>query len=149
MSTDNDVILGALKLIGKIDCECFTSWSDFITKLPKFFAVEIPSNITNVLVSTSEPNDDQHDNVWFKIDNAGSFVGIFIYAMGDWQQIFPTPQAIIRMYGNSASIPPGYMLIDSSNPHFTAAEVTAIQSSWILAADGLNYSIFDVTYEGF
>lgn len=149
MSTDNDVILGALKLIGKPDCECFTSWADFMSKLNTFWAVEIPSNITNVTVSTNEPNDDQHDNVWFRLNNAGSFAGIFIYAMGDWQQIFPHPNEIVRMYGDSRNVPPGYMLVDSSNPHFTAAQVVAIQASWLPSADGLAYAVFDVTYEGF
>lgn len=149
MSTDNDVILGALKLVGKPDCECFTSWSDFILRLSSFFAVEIPSNITNVVVSVNEPTDDQHDNVWFQMSPSGSFEGIFIYAMGDWQQIFPHPNEIVRMYGDSRSVPLGYMLIDASNPHFTAGQVAAIQAAWLPSADGLAYAVFDVTYEGF
>lgn len=151
MSESNDVVLGALKLIGKIDCECFTNWADFVAKIPKFFAVEIPSSITNVVVSTNMPDDDQHDYVWFKISYSGSLAGIFIYAMGDWQQVFPTPNAIIRMYGDSRNVPLGYALIDSSNPHFSAAQVTAIQAAWYPdpATSPLYYSIFDVTYEGF
>lgn len=148
-STDNDVIQGVLKLIGKVDCECFTSWADFIAKFPKLFAVEIPSDITNVIVSVNNPDDDQHDCIWFRLSTSGSFLGIFVYATGDWRQIFPSPKAIIRMYGDSRSIPDGYMLIDSSNPHFTAAQQAHIQTGWYLSGDGLAWAIFDVTYEGF
>lgn len=150
-TTDNDVILGALKLVGKLDCMCFTSWLDFVKKLPTIFAVEVPSSITNVIVSTQQPDDDQQDNIWFKLDNSGSFSGIFAYAMSDWRQIFPPPNALIRMFGNSTLVPDGYLLVDSSNPHFTAAQVTAIQSTWYPApaTAPLFYTIFDVTYEGF
>lgn len=147
-ATDSDIILGALKLVGKVDCQCFTSIPDFLKAFPKLFAVEVPASITNVIVSVNQPDDSQHDSVWFRIDAAGSFVGIFIYATGDWRQVWPTPQGVFRMYGNSSVVPPGYQLIDASNPHFTAAEVAAIQATWYTPGGGY-YTIFDVTYEGF
>lgn len=151
-ATDNDIILGALKLVGKVDCTCFTSIPDFLKAFPKLFAVEVPASITNVIVSVNQPDDSQRDSVWFRINAAGVFVGIFIYASGDWQQIWPTPQGVFKMYGDSRSISPGYALVDSNNPHFTAAQVTAMQAvsgNWYPSADGLAYSIFEVTYEGF
>lgn len=150
-TTENDVILGALKLLGKLDCNCFTNWQDFVKSIPSMFAVEIPANITNVTISYDMPDDDQHDNLWIRLDAAGSFVGLYVYAVGDWQQIWPVPQGIFRVYGDSRSISPGYMLADATNPHLTAAQVAILQTTWAPATDGTPgvWSIFDVTYEGF
>lgn len=148
MSGNSDVIMGALKLLGKIDCECFTGIPDLLKKIPNLYAVEIPPDITNVILSNTMPDDDQHDCVWFRLNSAGSFVGIFIYQAGDWQQVYPVPQAIFRMYGDSRAVPPGFLLVDSTNPHFTAGEVAAIQATWY-PLGGTYFTIFDVTYEGF
>ena len=148
-STDTDVVLNAVKLIGKLDCYCFTSWLEVVKALPTILGVEIPSSITNVILSSSTPDDDQHDCIWFRLDTAGNFIGIFIYAVGDWQQVWPIPQGIFRMWGDSRVIPAGYRLIDSSNPNFTAAQVAAIQATWIATLTPGVYSVFDVTYEGF
>lgn len=148
-ATESDVITGALKLLGKVDCECFTSWQDFIAQIPKMFGVVVPASITNVVISDQQPDDDQREYLWIKRSTSGSVVGLFVYATGDWRQLFPTPKGIIRMFGDHRNIPAGYQLIDASNPNFTAAEVTHIQSSWMLSSDSSYYTIFDVTYVGF
>ena len=146
---DTDVIAGALKIVGNIDCLCFEDFGSFIKAIPSLFNIEIPSSITNVIVAVDRPDDDQHDSIWFRRSASGSFIGIYVYATGDWRQIFPSPKSIIKMYGDSRAVPAGYALIDAANSHFTAGQVAAIQSSWLPSSDGLAYAVFDVTYEGF
>lgn len=151
-ATDSDVILGALKLVGKADCQCFTGIPDFLKAFPKLFAVEIPASITNVIVSVDQPDDSQLDCVWFRLSPSGSFSGIFIYATGDWQQIWPVPNAVFKMYGDSRSIPAGYALVDANNPHFTAGQIAAMRAvtgNWIQTVDLAAWAVFEVTYEGF
>jgi len=142
--------MGSLKLLGKLDCNCFTSWQDFIKAIPSMFAVEIPPDITNVTLSNNQPDADQQDHVWFKLNSAGNFVGIFLYITGSWRQVYPVPNQIFQVFGDSRVPPTGYILVDSSNPNFTAAEVAALQANWVPhpTEPGV-YTIFNVTYAGF
>lgn len=149
MPAENDVIQGALKLTGLMEECCFTSWQDFIKALPTLFSVEIPSDVTNVLVSPDNPRDDQRDYVWFRTNSAGGFIGMFIYATGQWRQIWPTPSGIFRMYGDSRYVPAGYSLADASNPHMTAAMAAALETQWVHDPTNTYYVVFDVTYVGF
>lgn len=149
MSGESDVIRGAIKLDSLVSGCCFTSWEDFVKAIPTLFSVEVPATITNVVISNLQPGSSLRDNLWIRLDNSGSFMGLFIYTGGLWQQIFPTPQGIFKMYGDSRVIPSGYLLADTSNPHLTAGEAAALMASWVLHGSGLYYTIFDVTYEGF
>ena len=143
-----DVITGTVKLKGFIEDTCYTSLKEFIAALPNILYTEIPSEATNIVVGSQQPSNDQRDAVWFRQDNAGTFVGVYVYSAGTWKQIVPSPQQIIKMYGDSRSIPDGYQLIDATNPNFTAAEVTAIQSSWIRDVTDTYWTVFEVTFQG-
>lgn len=145
----SDVIMGSIKLKGFIEEQCFTSLKEFIASLPNILVAEIPSEATNVVVSSQQPSNDQRDAVWFRLDNSGSFVGIYIYSKGSWKQITPAPNEVIRMWGDSRSVPSGYALIDASNPNFTSSELAAIQSSWVRDSTDTYWKVFDVTFQGF
>lgn len=112
-------------------------------------SVSIPSNITNVVVSSVQPTDSQRTNVWLRIGNDGNFVGLFLYALGQWRQIFPQPQGVFWFYGNSDNIPDGYLLVDEDNPHFTAPQVDAIQQQFVPPGNTGPYTYYAGTYEGF
>jgi hypothetical protein len=143
-----DVIIGQIKLKGFIEDTCFTSIKDFIARLPDWLIAEIPSEATNVVVGTQQPSSDQTNAVWFRQDNSGTFIGVYVYSNGTWKQIVPAPNGIIRMYGDSRAVPDGYQLIDNSNSNFTAAEVTAIQATWIKDVTNTYWRVFDVTFQG-
>jgi hypothetical protein len=149
MTTSNDVLRGTVKLDGFLEGCCFTSWDDFVKKLPSLLAIEIPSNVTNVTIGNTQPTDDERDNLWIRKDNSGSFLGMFIYSQGTWQQIYPPPLSAILMLGDSRVIPAGYQLA-SDVTFVDAATLTALQSLWVIGGTSPTwYKMFHVFYTGF
>lgn len=149
MPTNPNVIAGALKLLSLPDLACFTSFGELLQALPDYLGIEIPNTITNVVISNIEPNDSQRSFLWVRYNAAGGFIGFYLYTGGAWTQVFPAPNEIILMYGDSRSIPPGYQLADSSNPHITVPMETALQTLWVLDPTTTYYIQFHVTFEGF
>lgn len=142
-------IAAGIKVIDLPDDACLTTVRDLVLMLEKYLAVEIDaSDITNVVVSSSEPDAGDRNVIWFKIDNSGNFVGIHVFVQGEWLQMFPPPSAIIRMYGNSTDVPEGYALIENGTAGFTSGMVAALQAQWHLETGGTFYDIFDVVYVG-
>lgn len=149
MNIGTDVIRGAIKLDNFLEGKCFTSWSDFISDLPNMLSVEIPTGITNVNIGNLQPSSSELDHLWIKTDGSGSFIGMFIYTTGSWRQIYPAPNQLFLMYGNSTSIPAGYTLA-SADPNISAAELANLQKVWtVLSTSPTVYSVFHVTYTGF
>lgn len=148
MVVNNDVIRGAIKIDGNLDVCCFTSWADFVKALPGLLTVEIPADSTNVTVGSQAPSSDQRNIVWIRTDNSGAFLGIYIFTNNGWQQVSPAPNEIVRMYGDSRSVPTGYQLIDLSNSKFSSGEVSAIQATWIRDPTNTYWRVFDVIYSG-
>lgn len=148
MSNVSDLIRGAIKLDGFREGQCFTSIDDYTKALPGMLAVEIPASITNVTVSADQPTDDERDNLWFRRDNSGSFLGLYLYAQGAWQQIYPVPQQIFKLYGDSRNIPKGFALADQ--PFVSLAQLSKLKEEWLVGGSSPTwYSIFDVVYVGF
>ena len=144
-----DVIQGALKLNGFMEGKCFTSWSDFISAVPSMFSVELPNNITNVTVGNSQPSDSERDHLWVKTGPSGSFIGLFIYASGAWQQVYPVPNEIHFVYGDSRTPPNGYQ-VASDDANISAAMLADMQKIWTKGAGSPTwYTSFHVTYKGF
>lgn len=144
------VVTGGIKVIDVPDDACITTVRDLVLQLEKYLAVEFEDEkITNVIVSTNEPDTTSRDVLWFRLDNSGNFIGLYVFVQGQWLQMFPPPQAIIRMYGRSDDIPPGYQLISEDTPGLTAEAAAAIIEGWheTEAESGL-YDVFDVVYVG-
>lgn len=142
-------VTGAVKVIDFPDDTCLTTVKALLMDLERYLAIELKvESITNVFVTSTEPDAADRDIIWFRIDTAGNFIGIFIYVQGQWVQMFPAPNQIIRMYGNSNDIPIGFALIDANTPGFTSAMVTAITDTWLLDSTNSYYVIFDVVYVG-
>lgn len=150
MSESRDVIEGALKLIGLPQAECWTNLEDFIKWLVANIAVEVPPNITNVIVSNVQPSDSQRDCIWFRRNNSGGFMGIFIFNAGAWKQLYPVPNQLFRIYGNSNNIPDGFALADNNIANISTDMFNFLKSQWMLDPGGSGaYFIFDVVYIGF
>lgn len=141
-------VTGSIKFLDVPNDFCITTITELVKFIQKHGAVEFNASlITNVYVGTSQPTDTSV--IWFQISPSGNFVGVFVYAQSQWIAVFPPPNQVIRMYGNSSSIPIGYELITSTTPGFSAAMVTYLQAQWFAnPSDPSEYLIFDVVYTG-
>lgn len=149
MPTGTDVIQGALKLTGLVDAQCYKSFKEFVAAMPDLFSVEVPNNISNVTVGNSQPSASERDHLWVRTDGSGSFVGLFTYAQGSWKQIYPVPQGIFRMYGDSRAVPEGYRLA-SADPNISSAMLAELQKTWVTGGSSPTwYTMFHTTYIGF
>jgi len=145
----NITVRGSLKIDNLPDLACFDSFEELLKAIPNFYSVEVPRSITNVTVSNIEPDDTQRNNLWVRQDDAGGFIGLFVFAAGNWQQVSPIPNGIFRMFGDSRDIPPGFLLADASNPNLTGAIAVDLIATWTLDPSSTFYINFHVTFEGF
>lgn len=148
MSSSN-VVIGAIQVKGLPEEACFTTFKELLQALKDYLVVEIPRSITNVLFSVEEPAPDQRNYLWVRYNNAGGFVGLYIYAAGAWQLITPVPQGIFWIYGDSDNPPPGYLPILSGHPEFTAAQITFMEAQYYPSGGPAPYSIYAATFIGF
>lgn len=146
----NDVIRGAIKIDNFLQDKCFTSWKDFVLALPQMLTVEVPTSVTNVTVGTVQPGDDEKDNLWIRRDNSGSFLGMYIFAAGSWKQIFPVPNEIFYVYGDSRQPPPGYSFVEDVTT-FSVDELNKMRLIWHVGGTVPTtwYSTYHCVYVGF
>lgn len=142
-------ILGALKAIGLLQGKHYESLEEFLQDIPNLYSVEIPESVTNVVVSNEQPGDDEREKLWVRVDNAGNFVGLCVYAKGAWQQVAPAPQQLFRVYGDSRYIPAGYLLADESTGKMTSLTAKQLKQQWVRDSTDSYYVIFDVIFTGF
>ena len=142
------VVTGAIKFIDVPNDFCITTITDLIKFIQEHGTVEFnASEITNVVVSTTQPSDTSV--IWFQISPSGNFIGVYVYVQSTWVPVFPPPNQVIRMYGSSNSLPTGFELISASTPGFTASMVSFLQTQWLPNPnDPTEYFIFDVVYTG-
>lgn len=151
----NDVIRGALKIDNFPEGCCFISFEEMIKSLPSWFTVEVPSDVTNVVVGVTPPSEAQRDAVWFKTGSNGSLIGIFMYSTGQWRQVYPVPGQMTRIVGDSRTPPTGYILANDLSVAPSPSAATWIAQQWHIAGYlGPNntlpwYDVFDVVYRGF
>lgn len=144
-------VTGAIKVLGVPDDACITTVRDLILQLEKYLAVEFDEEkITNVIVSNAEPDTTSRDILWYRIDNGGNFVGLYVFMQGQWIQQFPPPNQIVKVYGRSDELEPGYVLLDATIPGFTELMIAKLQEEWY--PDPVDepeyYTIFHVVYVG-
>lgn len=146
---ETDTVKGAIKLEGLLESKCFSSWQELIKALPDMLSVEIPGSITNVIVGNTQPKDDQRDYLWVRKDNSGSFIGLYVYSAGKWQQVVPAPGQVTWAFGDSREVPAGYALVQPGNSHFSDSEAATIMQQYIKHSSGAYYTYFALTFEGF
>lgn len=148
-----DIVRANIVLTGLPDTKCFTSWQDFIQDLPNILAAEVPSSVSNVVVSNVQPNSSQTTSVWFRTSNSGSFIGIYVFAQGEWHQIYPVnvdtgvpTTQIFWLYGDSANPPAGWTNTDTYIG-LSGAVKTALKAQWVL--EGATYTYYSAVFSGF
>ncbi len=110
------VIKGAIKVQGVPESACFTTFVELLNSLGTYLTVEIQNQVfSNVVISNQQPGQADRGKIWWRIANSGSFVGIYFFQNGDWVQIFPAPQEIFWLYGDSSNPPAGYKFLEASD----------------------------------
>lgn len=147
-----DVVDIPIKVISLPDLLCVNSLTDFLKMLPDLIVGQAPTSITNVVIGNQQPLDSQRDTIWVRKDNAGNFIGIYVYSNGTWQQMFPLPGQIFphwRATTDPTDDPVGYTRIDNA-AGVPAAVVTQLMTQWV--ADAGNPTFYlrdDVIFTGF
>lgn len=146
MSSTPDLVRAAIVLLGLPENTCFTSFQDFINQLPNLIGAEIPSNITNVVVSNVQPSDSQTTSIWFRLSNSGSFLSINVFSNGAWRDIYPinvdTPVDTLQIFwflGDPAQPPAGWTNTNDA-AGIDSAMATALAANWIVAGTQTYYS---------
>lgn len=137
-----------LKIDGLPEDYEYSDFKSFVEFLVKHLVISIPSEITNVVISSTQPGESERDSLWIRRNNAGSFVGMYIYSGGKWVQMYPAPKQIIWMRGLSSEIPAGYKLVDDGHPDFTEYELSFYKNQYLEREGGGDYVYFAVTYSG-
>ncbi len=146
MAPTTNVVIGQLLLKALPELQCFTNFTDFLKALPSLYAVEVPSTVTNVITGPAQPTSSQTSAIWVRINNAGTFLGIYVFSAGKWIQIVPAPQQVIWMYGDSSAVPDGYKSTDdAAGVEISTTLATALKALWIAGAlAGPPYEYFSV-----
>lgn len=115
MSRDDQTSITApLKVLGIPETFCYENVTQFVQALATNLVAVIPTSITNVVVGNIEPNDTQRFSVWFRLNNAGTFVGIYVFSDGKWVPLFPP---VTQFYD------PLFSTSDTSDMQFTGVDV--------------------------
>jgi len=148
MRANQNIIKVPLKINGLPDLACFESFEAFLQSLPEFLVGEISGSVTNVVISNQQPGEDERDKIWFRLTNSGTFIGVYVFSEGVWVQLFPPPNQVVWMYGDSRNIPQGYRIVDATNPNFTASAASIIMGQYIYDSSNTFFVYFAVTFEG-
>lgn len=119
----SNTITGNLVVKNLPETFCFESAHDLIEQLPSLLGVEIPSaNVSNVVVSNAQPTDSETTKIWFRFNNAGSFVGIYVFTEGAWTPIYlinDSKHIQIEWFSSTdGTAPTGWVEITASTPGF-------------------------------
>lgn len=152
MSVIRTTVRGAVKIDNLPDRACFTSWKDFIESLPNYLTIEVPTSITNVIISSNPPGEDDRDKLWLRRDNSGRALGFYTYQNGGWR---PFDTSIVEgvinikwVVGNSNDIPDGYALVDANSVGIPTNVIQALMAQYVPNISG-GFSYFAIQYIGF
>lgn len=135
MSTQSS-IKGAIKVAGVPDSACFTTFAELLRSLGQYLTVDIPNQtFSNVVISVSQPGQADRDKIWWRLGGSGTFVGIYGYTGGQWVQVFPAPQQIFWLYGDSSAPPTGFSF-DLVSTVFTAPQYATLMGQAISDGGG-------------
>lgn len=148
MRDDSSLNLAEIRAFGLPQDFCFENVTQLISAISQYFKAVIPNDITNVIVSQSQPTSTQRMNMWVRLSASGTFIGIYFFNGTTWVQVLPIPNGVFWMHGDSTDVPEGFQLVDTGNPNFTAPEITHIKSFYYPAGPG-PYTYFAVTFAGF
>lgn len=146
-----DVVQGAIKLVGVPERACFRTWQEFIESLPRYLGVEVPASVSGVVVGPDSPSEDDKNKVWFRRDPSGVFLGIYAFQNGAWRPLYNyAPGEVIWIAGDSNAVPAGFTLIEKGDPTMPSDVVNAIVGQYVrVSGDPNSYLYFAVRYSGY
>lgn len=145
-----DMLKGAVKLNGLADRECFTSWKDFLSRLPDLLSIEVPQGIGGVISSHQPPSEDDRDKLWVRRDTNGNFLGLYTFQDGNWQPFFDMAVGEVRwLVGDSANPPAGFVFIDEGDAVIPSNVVASLKAQYVPNSLGPGFSFYAVRFEGF
>jgi len=143
------IVKGAIKVSGVPDGACFTTFADLLKSLGTYLTVEIPNQVfSNIIISSTQPGSADAGKIWWRLSNAGTFIGIYTYANNVWNQVIPTPNEIFWIYGDSANPPAGFSFA-AVEELFDPVDYTHIIASAAPAGGVPPFVYFPVIYVGF
>lgn len=148
MSQQSTTVAVPVQSLGIPQNACFTNFQELLSLLQQYLVVQVPRSISNVIISNTQPTSAERNSLWVRENNGGQFIGIYVYDGTTWRQVLPTPNGIFKMYGDSRSIPEGFLLADASNPHISADMAMALELGWVRDNTDTYWEMFDVTFEG-
>lgn len=153
MFNPTNVIRGGLVVQNIPENACFTSFVELLKALPTYLGVQIPDSVTNVIVSNIQPTSGDTTKVWFRLNNAGSFVGIYVFSQGEWRNIYPindgnqfTIQTFVSLDG---SVPSGWKKIETGDPDLPVAVVSSFVAENVLDPSSTFAQRFAAYFIGF
>lgn len=147
VSTKN--IIGKLVFKGLKERECFTSFQEWEESLVDRSYVEGMDDSSGLVVSQSEPSDDDRGKLWLRRDSSGGVIGLYAFQGGNWERLYNyAPGQIIWMTQNSENIPKGFTLIEVGDATLPSAVVTTLMAQYIPNPLG-GYYYFAVRYSAF
>lgn len=153
MPAKTDVIRGAIKVGSLLEEACVTDWPSAVKAIAAALSIEVPATVSNVTIGPSQPGDSERQNLWVRTDNSSDFVGLYIYALGQWRQIYPVPMEMIWIAdagADSRAVPEGYTLATEAG-RLDESQKTWLKAQWHWHDDVVDsyYDIFSVYYTGF
>lgn len=148
-----ELVKANIVLTGVQGTSCFTSMQEFIQALPDLIAAEIPSNITNVIVSPSQPTDSQTQDIWFRLSNSGSFISINVFSQGAWRVIYPvnvdTPSDTLQIFWfqGDPALPPAGWTNTTLAAGIDPAIAAALAALWVAGSGTTKY--YSAIFTGF
>lgn len=148
MQPINDVVRGLL-VATVPERLCFNSMADLLRALPDLLSVEVPSSTGSLVVSSSDPGEDQRGKLWLRTTNSGGIIGLYVFQGGKWNPFYQfAPGQVMWLYGDSANIPEGLLLIEAGDDVVPAPVVAHLVPQYLPNGGG-GYSYFAVRYIGF
>lgn len=142
-------IKGVIKVQGVPDSACFVNFTELLRSLGTYLIVEIPNQtFSNIVISVAQPGQADRDKIWWRLANNGTFVGIFFYSNGVWSQVFPAPNGIFWLYGDSSAPPVGYSF-DLVSTVFSAPDYATLMAQAIPPGITGTHKYFPTIFVGF
>lgn len=153
MFNPENVVSGALVIQNIPENACFTSYVEMLKSLPTYLGVQIPASVTNVVVSNIQPSSSQTTSVWFRLSNAGTFLGIYVFSQGEWHNIYPINDGnqfqIETFVSLDGTVPDGWTKIEVGDPLLPPAVVTAIVAGNVMDPTNTFAQKFSAYFSGF
>jgi hypothetical protein len=153
MSNPENIIKANLVIENIPENACFETFIELLKAIPQYMSVAIPETITNVIVSNIQPNSSQTTSVWFRLSNAGTFLGIYVFSSGQWNNIYPINDGnqiqIETFVSIDGTVPDGWTKIAVGDPLLPPAVVTDIVAGDVMDPTNTFEQKFSAYFSGF